>query len=595
MSRSLLYRIILVAGVLAIALLSLVPTVYYDFDQNESRLPDWWKKTNVLPVNSLVLGLDLQGGMDLVVSVNAQEAVVAELRHYEEVIEDYFEAEEIATSLIKVDPVGKRINLEFAEGESMTKGTEWINRYYQVELVVAEGKDTIHPSYKMRESAEKKLLRRTVDQIKEIQARRMDAYGLREPEIVVQGENHIRLQLPGVRDSSRIKKLVTSTAKLDFMLVDKIGLMRAPAEAQSGGPPAGTVLASWTDPNRPQRVIECYFPEVSGITEGPVPASKRLVPHDAARAIEEEKDACYLLLEMPTVSGADLKDARPGYDSSDRLSNYSVVNFEFNLQGARQFAKLTGDNIGQKLAIVLEDHVASAPVIKDKIFNRGVISGRFTAEDATILANVLRSGALSVNINIEEERTVGASLGADSIHKGQVAIFWGAVVVVVFMIIYYRGAGLIADTALVMNLVLIMAALSIFGATLTLPGLAGIVLTVGMAVDANVLIFERVREEMRTGKTPAASIDAGYAKALWTILDANITTLIAALVLLQWGTGPIKGFAVTLTLGVLSSMFTAIVVTRVVYDLIFFLRKGARISIGIKLEPIVGAGRNGRA
>jgi len=261
----------------------------------------------------------------------------------------------------------------------------------------------------------------------------------------------------------------------------------------------------------------------------------------------------------------------------------AVVNFQFNLEGARRFARITGENIGERLAIVLEGKVRSAPVIRARIYDRGVIEGNFTFQEARDLAIVLRAGALPVEIEIEEERTVGPSLGKDLINRGKWAILIGGIAVVVFMVVYYSGAGLIADIALALNLLFIMAALAGLRATLTLPGIAGIALTVGMAVDANIIIFERIREEWRLGKTPRSAVEAGYQRSLWTILDANITTLIAAAILFQVGTGPIRGFAVTLTLGIFSSLFTALFVTRTIYELIFARgRMREKLSIGIK-------------
>ncbi len=593
MSKGLVYRIVLVVAVIGVGLFALIPTFYYDYESNESELPGWWGKMNVLPDKHLVLGLDLQGGMDLLVSVNAEEAVISEFRHNKEIIKRNFEDEDVDYRAIEVDPVEKTLAIEYPDTAAMQRGSDIIKRYFQGELVFESGEGTLQPAYKIREPSQRVLIRRAVEQVREVLARRMNTMGLQEPEIAVQGEKSIRLQLPGVKDPGRVKQQIKRSARLQFMLVEAMGVPKQIAEEQSGGPPPGMVLATWTHPLKSEQHIECYFDPASGVSSGPVPANQRLVP-GTTETREGERDACYLLMEEPSVSGSDLKDARPGVDSS-RLGSSSVVNFEFNIKGAREFSQLTGAHIGEPMAIVLEGSVASAPIIRDKIFARGVIEGNFSPQEATDLANVLRSGALDVSITIEEERTVGASLGADSIHKGKLAIMVGGVIVVLSMIVYYRKAGIIADLALVLNIVLIMGALSLFGATLTLPGLAGIVLTIGMAVDANVLIFERVREELRTGKTPAASIEAGYAKALWTILDANITTLIAALVLLQWGTGPIKGFAVTLTLGVLSSMFTAIIVTRVVYDLIFHYKRGARLSIGIKLQPVPArAGKGGK-
>jgi preprotein translocase subunit SecD len=254
--------------------------------------------------------------------------------------------------------------------------------------------------------------------------------------------------------------------------------------------------------------------------------------------------------------------------------NIPFVSINFDKKGARDFERITGENVNKRLAIVLDDTIASAPVIQEKIAGgQARITGNFTLDEAKDLAIVLRAGALPAPVNILEERTVGPSLGADSIRKGLISMGIGGILVVVFMIIYYKAAGIIADGALILNIILIAAGLAGFQATLTLPGIAGIILTIGMAVDANVLIFERIREELALGRTPRAAIDAGYQRATLTILDANVTTLIAAVVLFQFGTGPVKGFAVTLSLGVIASMFTALVVSRLIFDYILMGRK----------------------
>ncbi len=584
MEKSLKYRLALVTVILVVAFTSLVPSVKYDYGNNKSELPEWWTDgflSGVLPQKHLTLGLDLQGGMDVVLGVNAEQAVVNELKYITEVIGDYFKDRDVKYTSLELDAKAQAIKVVFPDREVMEKGARVISKNF-ASLVIKEGEDTLKQTYTLRESEKRHVLSKSIDQVREILARRIDNLGLTEPEIAVQGDNQIRVQLPGRQDPERIKKILRESGKLEFMIVSGVGRTRESVEQQTGAKPQGMNLVTWQDPTRPDFKVECYFTMDVGVSEGPVPPRRRLA--EGKESMEDQAGAtCYLLTEEMMVSGKDLKDARPGYDPNNTYA--SVVNFQLNMKGAQRFGKLTGENVQERLAIVLEDKVVTAPVIQSKIFNRGQITGGFTQEEATDLANVLRSGAMDVSIIIEEERTVGATLGADSIHKGQVAIFWGFIVVILFMGVYYSIGGLIADFALLMNLVLIMSALSFFGATLTLPGIAGLVLTVGMAVDANVLIFERVREELRTGKTPRASIEAGYAKALWTILDANITTMIAALVLLQWGTGPIKGFAVTLALGIVSSLFTAIVVTRVVYDLIFSTQKDAKLRIGISLEP----------
>ena len=277
------------------------------------------------------------------------------------------------------------------------------------------------------------------------------------------------------------------------------------------------------------------------------------------------------------MTGKYLTDARVQIDSQ---YNEPYVSIKFDRKGGRIFERITEENVKKRLAIVLDKSIYSAPVIQEKITGgEARITGNFTTEEARDLAIVLRAGALPAPVNILEERTVGPSLGSDSIRKGIISMGVGGILVVLFMIIYYKGAGLIADLALILNILIIAGALAAFQATLTLPGIAGIILTIGMAVDANVLIFERIREEMNLGKTPRAAVEAGYDRATLTILDANITTLIAALVLFQFGTGPIKGFAVTLSLGVLSSLFTALFLTRLIFDYLLMNRKINKLSI----------------
>ncbi len=285
----------------------------------------------------------------------------------------------------------------------------------------------------------------------------------------------------------------------------------------------------------------------------------------------------YLLKDRTLLTGEYLTNAEVRIDTQ---YNRPYVAISFDDRGGKLFERITGENVKKRLAIVLDDNVYSAPVIQDRISGgNAVIEGQFTMEEAKDLAVVLRAGSLPAPVKILEERTVGPSLGRDSIRKGLLSMAIGGVVVVVFMVVYYGSAGIIADLALILNIVFIMAGLAAFRATLTLPGIAGIILTIGMAVDANVLIFERVREELRLGKTPRAALDSGYSKATLTILDANVTTLIAAIVLFQFGTGPVRGFAVTLSLGIVASMFTAILGTRLLFDYLLQKRRLKELSI----------------
>jgi preprotein translocase subunit SecD len=379
------------------------------------------------------------------------------------------------------------------------------------------------------------------DQALETIRNRIDQFGVSEPDIRRQGEKRILVQLPGIKDTKRAKALIGKTALLEFKLVDETHNVN---DALKGNVPPGSEV-------------------LYGVKEDPT--TRRILKTP------------YLLKKRTLLTGANLTDARVQIDSQ---YNEPYVSIDFDKKGGRDFERITGENVKKRLAIVLDKKVYSAPVIQEKISGgKARITGSFTTEEARDLAIALRAGALPAPVNILEERTVGPSLGTDSIRKGLISMCVGGILVILFMIVYYRGAGLIANFALILNILLIAGGLAGFQATLTLPGIAGIILTIGMAVDANVLIFERIREELRIGKTPRAAVDAGYDRATLTILDANVTTLIAALVLFQFGTGPVKGFAVTLSLGVIASLFTALILTRMVFDYYLIKRKTKRLSI----------------
>lgn len=361
------------------------------------------------------------------------------------------------------------------------------------------------------------------DRAIEIIRNRIDQFGVSEPLIQKQGKDHIVVQLPGVTDRDRALQIIKQTAHLEFKLVSE------------------------------------DVEKIDAALEGNVPAGYEL---------KHLNNKPLLLEKRPSLTGDSLIDARVEWST---MQINPFVSFTLNPQGGRRFARVTKDNIGKRLAIVLDGKVKSAPSIETEIpQGKGQISGRFSEDEAADLALVLRTGALPAPIQVEEERTVGATLGDDSIRKGVRSVIVGAILVLGFMSVYYLSAGLVANFALSLNLVLIMGVLSYprLGASLTFPGIAGIVLTVGMAVDANVLIFERIREELKVGKTLRLAISSGYQKAFLTILDANVTTLIAAFILFQFGTGPVKGFATTLTIGILASMFTALVVSRLILDIL---------------------------
>ncbi|MGL4260635.1 MAG: protein translocase subunit SecD, partial [Afipia sp.] len=362
-------------------------------------------------------------------------------------------------------------------------------------------------------------VRQSVEQSIQIVERRINELGTVEPLIQRQGIDRILVQVPGLQDPTRLKELLGKTAKLDFRMVDST----VPADqAQQGRvPPDSEVLMSASSPKVP-----------------------------------------YVIKKQVLVSGGDLTDAQPGFD---QRSGEPIVSFRFNTSGARKFATATLENVGQPFAIVLDNEVISAPVIREPITGgSGQISGSFTVLGANDLAILLRAGALPAPLTIIEERTVGPGLGQDSIAAGELASYVGSVLVIVFMLLTYRLFGFFANVAVAINVAMIFGILSLLNATLTLPGIAGIVLTVGIAVDSNVLIYERIREELRAGRTAISAIDAGFTRALATILDSNITTFIAAAVLFYIGTGPVRGFAVTLGIGILTTVFTAFTVTRLI-------------------------------
>src|SRR6184192_1708419 len=362
-------------------------------------------------------------------------------------------------------------------------------------------------------------VRQTIEQSIQIVERRVNQLGTVEPVIQRQGTDRILVQVPGLQDPSRLKELLGKTAKLDFRMVDTT----VPADqAQQGRvPPDSEVLMSSTSPKIP-----------------------------------------YVIKKQVLVSGGDLTDAQPGFD---QRSGEPIVSFRFNTSGSRKFAQATTENVGQPFAIVLDNEVISAPVIREPITGgSGQISGSFTVQQANDLAILLRAGALPAPLTVIEERTVGPGLGQDSIEKGELAAYVGSIMVIVFMLVTYRLFGVFANIAVAINVAMIFGLLSLLNATLTLPGIAGIVLTVGIAVDSNVLIYERIREEVRAGRTPISAIDAGFTRALATILDSNITTFIAAAVLFFIGTGAVRGFAVTLGIGIVTTVFTAFTLTRLI-------------------------------
>ncbi|HCP00439.1 MAG TPA: protein translocase subunit SecD, partial [Rhodospirillaceae bacterium] len=460
-----------------------------------------------LPSKRMNLGLDLQGGSSLLLSVGVEAAIRETLEAVESSVRRQLRQRgaRIGYSGLRVE--GRAVVFTLRKTDDINIARERlsnIERGFNLEVV-----DDVKFRLEMTEQAEIARRQSAVEQSIEIVRRRVDETGVAEPVIQQQGQDRILVQLPGIRDPERIKRLLGQTAKLAFHMLDESVSIQ---EAENGDIPAGSMLL--------------YSTEQEG-----------RIPYVVRRSVE--------------VGGDRLVDAQPTFQDGQ-----PIVSFRFDTAGGRRFGELTSENVGRRLAIVLDREVVSAPRIQTAIVGgSGIITGRFTVEEVNDLALVLRAGALPAPLTVLEERTVGPGLGADSIEAGKAASLIGLSAVVLFIVVSYGLFGLMAAGALLFNLSLIVALLSILQATLTLPGIAGIVLTIGMAVDANVLILERIKEEVRNGRTPISAIDAGYRRALTTIIDSNLTTLIAAILLFQFGTGPIKGFAVTLSIGIITSMF----------------------------------------
>jgi preprotein translocase subunit SecD len=473
----------------------------------------------------LVLGLDLQGGSYLLLEVDSNYVKKEKLDAVRDDVRRVLREAKIGYTGLnsRNDAVEVRISRDTELQTALSKlrelsqplgGLLGSNGQRSLEVTDA-GNGTIRLT--VPQAAITERIRQTIEQSIQIVERRVNQLGTVEPVIQRQGTDRILVQVPGLQDPTRLKELLGRTAKMEFRMVDES--VPPDAAAQGRIPPEDELLS-----------------EVNG---------QKLV-----------------IKKQVLVSGGDLSDAQTGFD---QRSGEPVVNFKFNSAGARKFAQATTENVGQRFAIVLDNQVISAPVIREPIIGgQGQISGSFTVQSANDLAILLRAGALPAPLTVIEERTVGPGLGQDSIEKGKLAAYVGSIMVVVFMLLTYRLFGLFANIAVAINVAMIFGLLSLLNATLTLPGIAGIVLTVGIAVDSNVLIYERIREEIRGGRNAISAIDAGFKRALATILDSNITTFIAAAVLFYIGTGPVRGFAVTLGIGILTTVFTAFTLTRLI-------------------------------
>lgn len=485
-----------------------------------------------MPSGLVNLGLDLRGGAHLLAEVQVEDVYASRMDAYWPEIRDALRPERATVGTIRLQPSpSDEVHVRISQPEGMQRAIEVVRGLARpVQSITGVGANDIQVraesdllTVSLSDAEKLASDERTVQQSLEIIRRRIDEVGTREPTIQRQGADRILIQVPGIGSAAELKDIIGTTAQLTF----------------------NPVVSRGTDANANPGI------------------GNRLVPS------LDEPGTYYIIEAAAVVTGEELVDAQPSFDQNGR----PAVNFRFNTSGARKFGDYTAENIGSPFAIVLDDEVVSAPTIQSHIpGGSGIITGRFTVEESTNLAVLLRAGALPAGLEFLEERTIGPELGQDSIDAGKVATIVAFVAVLVFMFLSYGLFGVFANVALIINIGLIFGLLSMIGGTLTLPGIAGIVLTVGMAVDANVLIFERIREELKTSKGPARAIELGYEKALSAILDANITTFITAVILFAMGSGPVRGFAITLGLGIITSVFTAIFLTRL-FIVIWFERK----------------------
>ena len=466
------------------------------------------------------LGLDLQGGLHMLLGVNTHEAVTSKIKTIATSVKYFTDDEDILIDSLAIDE--KSITFTVLDPDELARMDEMLAKIKGLEI------SKVNTDYTVKLTSEE--IERTKDlsvsQAVETIRNRLDQFGLAEPTVVRQGTTDIVVQLPGIKtaeDEKAARELISKPANLELMAIDEVRADQVYTMSEAEASQYGDII------------------------------------------LEDTKNAAlkYLVKEIPILSGSQVIDAQVAFDTA----NQPIINFTLNSSGARIFGDFTGKNVGSRLAVVLDGKVYSAPNIRERIGGgSGQISGGFTVQEAGNVAIALRSGALPASVKLLEKRSVGPSLGADSIKASTIALVSGFIIVFIFMIVYYRRAGIIANIALVTNIFIIISVMAMFGATLTLPGMAGIVLTVGMAVDANVIIGERIRELLKQGVSVPKAIEDGYSNAMRAILDANITTLLVAVILYAYGTGPIKGFAITISIGILASMLTAILGTHGIYE-----------------------------
>jgi len=552
--QSPLWKTILIWGICAVGLLYALPNLFYTkveqhndamkavaasgvtTPEQEAAIAQW---PNWLPSGLVNLGLDLRGGAHLLAEVQVADVYKDRIDGLWPDVRDALRTERDAVGNVRREPSDPGVlKVKISNPANMAKAVEVVRALAQpvvtltgvgqTDIEVAGAGDIL--TVQLSEAERVATDSRTIQQSLEIIRRRVDEVGTREPTIQRQGTDRILIQVPGIGSAAELKALIGTTARLTFNPV------RGRTADENADPGARNVLLPSAD----------------------------------------EPGMFYIIEQTPVVSGEDLVDAQPAFDQNGR----PAVNFRFNPSGARKFGDYTAQNIGQPFAIVLDDEVISAPVIQSAIpGGSGIITGNFSVEESTDLAVLLRAGALPAELTFLEERTIGPELGQDSIDAGRIAAIIAMIAVSLFMFASYGLFGLFANIALAINMGLLFGALSMIGGTLTLPGIAGIVLTIGMAVDANVLVFERIREELRSQKNPVRAIEIGYERAMSAIVDANLTTLITAAVLFYFGAGPVRGFAVTLALGIITSVFTALLVTKQLIALWYGWRRPTTITV----------------
>ena len=542
--RGRLSLLLLVIVISVLCFLPSYPAVY-------QGLPAWGKA--ILPNKGISLGLDLQGGIHLVMEVDEDRAVEIAVDRSVVAIQDLLVDKKIPVESVKrTSPI--RIIVQFQNADLKPQIQKLLDDFPTFSEVDSSSAGTL--VWELRDTEAKRIKDSAINQALETIRNRIDQFGVAEPLVQRQGLKQIVVQLPGVRDPKRAKDLIKETALLEFKMLDEENQMKL---------------------DLPARIPKDREAEVAKQAESKLPdGSQILFERAVERDTGREYRIPYLVKKRVMLTGDVLSDARVAIGQF----NDPYVSITFDGKGGREFERITGENVKKRMAIVLDNTIYSAPVIQERISGgRAQITGTFTTQEANDLAIVLRAGALPAPLKIIQDLTVGPSLGKDSIEKGVKATLIAGALVVLFMMVYYRLSGVIADFALILNLICLMGALSALSATLTLPGIAGIVLTIGMGVDSNVLIFERIREELRSGKGVRLAVDGGYDKALLTIVDSHVTTLITGVALFLFGTGPIKGFAVTLCLGIAINLFTALVGTKVIFDIINQRHKVEQLSI----------------